>query len=141
MLGVGTFVYFQTFFSLCPFNWACQSLLQLAHHPTEDNGRGLSLLRTPSTLPGKVATDIARFQELVGKRNFSIKMDFKEHLQNQELFLLLLLLQLAHHPTKDSGRGQNYYYYCYYYYYYYHYYYFHYITIVVIQSYLTTITF
>ena len=54
-------------------------LLQLAHHPIKDNGRGLSLLRPPSIPPGKAETDIAYSRELVGKGNFSIKMNFKKH--------------------------------------------------------------
>ena len=29
--------------------------------------------------PGKAATDIAHFRELVGKRNFTIVIDFKKH--------------------------------------------------------------
>ena len=59
--------------------------LQLAHHPIKDNGRGLSLLRTPSIAPGKAATDIAHFRKYVGKGNSTIKMDFKKHPQGQPL--------------------------------------------------------
>ena len=63
----------------CPHNLSTQSaqylllLLQLAHYPTKDVGRGLGIP------PGKAATDIAHFRELVGKRNFTINMDFKKH--------------------------------------------------------------
>ena len=49
-------------------------LLQLAHNPTKDSGRGHSLLRAPSIPPGRAATDIAHFRELVGKGCFIIKM-------------------------------------------------------------------
>ena len=57
-------------------------LLQLSHRPTKDSGKGLSLLRAPSIPPGKAATDVAHFRELVGKGNFTL------------LLLLLLLLSL-----------------------------------------------
>ena len=52
---------------------------QLAHHPTKDSGRGLRLLRASSLPPGKAATDIAHFRELVGKGNFTYIKGFKEH--------------------------------------------------------------
>ena len=54
-------------------------LLQLAHYPTKDSGKGLSLLRAPNIPPGKAATDHVHFRDLVGKGNFTIKMDFKKH--------------------------------------------------------------
>ena len=40
-------------------------LLQLAHHPTKDSGKGLSLLRALSIPPGKAETDIAHFREII----------------------------------------------------------------------------
>ena len=72
--------------------------LQLAHHPIKDSGRDLSLLRAPSISPGKAATDIAHFRELVGKGNFTIKMDFKKHPRGQPLLAQLI----------QSGRSKGY---------------------------------
>ena len=60
-------------------------LSQLAHHPIKDNGRGRSLLRAPSIPPGKAATDIVDFMELMGKGNITIKIDFKKHRQGRPL--------------------------------------------------------
>ena len=65
-------------------------LLQLAHHPTKDSGRGLTLLRKPSIPPRKDAKDIAHFRELVGRGNFTIKMDFKQHPMGQPLLAQLI---------------------------------------------------
>ena len=58
---------------------------------------GLSPLRAPSIPPGKAATDIVHFREPVEKGNYTIKMDFKKHLQGQHL-----LAQLIH-----SGRSKG----------------------------------
>ena len=65
-------------------------LLQLAHHPIKDSGRGLSLLRAPSIPPGKAATDIVHFRELVGKGNLTIRMHFMKYLQSQPLLAQLI---------------------------------------------------
>ena len=72
-------------------------LLQLAHHPVKDSGRGLSLPRVRSIPPEEAATDIAHFRELVGKGNFTIKMDFKKHPQGQPLLAQLI------HSGKSKG--------------------------------------
>ena len=61
-------------------------LLQLAHHPTKENGGVISLLRAPTIPPGKAATDIGQFRELLGKGNYTIKMDLKKYPQGQPLF-------------------------------------------------------